>query len=91
MSQARGTERSPPDLTDVFGFREVAREESVIRFAAAGDANGSVIDIYEGNGLLRGHQGCGSVHHIAFRSADDAQQAQMAEKLIRMYGRHSTE
>src|ERR1700756_3197625 len=34
-------------LTDVFGFREVAREGSVMRFAAAGDAKGSVVDIYE--------------------------------------------
>jgi glyoxalase family protein len=78
-------------LTDVFGFREVAREGSVIRFAAAGDAKGSVVDIYEAAGVLRGHQGRGSVHHIAFRAADDVQQAQMTEKLIRTHGRHPTE
>jgi glyoxalase family protein len=78
-------------LTDVFGFREVAREGAVIRFAAAGDVKGSVVDIYEAKGILRGHQGRGSVHHIAFRVADDAQQAQMAEKLIRTHGRHPTE
>ena len=78
-------------LTDVFGFREVAREGSVIRFAAAGDVKGSVVDIYEAAGALRGHQGRGSVHHIAFRAADDVQQAQMTEKLIRTHGRHPTE
>jgi len=78
-------------LTDVFGFREVAREGSVIRFLAPGDANGSVVDIYEAKGFLRGHQGCGSVHHIAFRAADDAQQAQMAEKLIHTHGQRPTE
>jgi glyoxalase family protein len=78
-------------LTDVFGFREVAREGSVMRFAAAGDAKGSVIDIYEAAGVPRGHQGRGSVHHIAFRARDDAQQAQMTEKLIRTHGRHPTE
>jgi len=78
-------------LTDVFGFREVAREGSVIRFAAAGDAKGSVVDIYEAAGVLRGHQGRGSVHHIAFRAADDVEQAQMTEKLIRTHGRHPTE
>ena len=70
-------------LTDVFGFREVAREGSMIRFAAAGDAKGSVVDIHEAAGVPRRHQGRGSVHHIAFRAADDAQQAQMSEKLIR--------
>jgi glyoxalase family protein len=78
-------------LTDVFGFREVAREGSVIRFAAAGDVKGSVVDVYEAAGVLRGRQGRGSVHHIAFRAADDVQQAQMTEKLIRTHGRHPTE
>jgi glyoxalase family protein len=78
-------------LTDVFGFREVAREGSVIRYAAAGNANGRAVNIYEAKGFLRGHQGRGSVHHIAFRAADDEQQAQMAEKLMRKYGQRPTE
>ena len=56
-------------LTDVFGFREVAREGSMIRFTAAGDAKGSVVDIHEAAGVPRHHQGLGSVHHIAFRVA----------------------
>jgi len=56
--------------TDVLGFREIAREESVIRFAAAGDVKGNVVDIYEAPGVLRGQQGRGSVHHIAFRAAN---------------------
>jgi glyoxalase family protein len=84
-------EKTAAILTDVFGFREVAREGSVIRLAAAGDANGSVVDVYEATGFLRGHQGRGSVHHIAFRATDDAQQAQMAEKLIRAHGQRPTE
>src|SRR5260221_8504892 len=78
-------------LTDVFGFREVAREGSTIRFTAAGDAKGSVVDINEAAGVPRHHPGRGSVHHIAFRAADDAQQAQITEKLIRTHGRHPTE
>jgi glyoxalase family protein len=61
-------------LTDVFGFRETDRDGSMIRFAAAGDAKGSVVDIREAAGAPRHHQGRGSVHHIAFRAADDAQQ-----------------
>ena len=63
-------------LTDVFGFREVAREGSVIRFAAAGDAERQRGRHLRGKGIsCDGHQGRGSVHHIAFRAADDAQQA----------------
>jgi glyoxalase family protein len=86
-----GAQKTAAILTDVFGFREVGREASVIRFAAAGDVKGSVVDICEAPGVLRGLQGRGSVHHIAFRAADDVQQAQMTEKLIRSHGRHPTE
>jgi glyoxalase family protein len=78
-------------LTDVFGFREVAREGSTIRFTAAGDVKGSVVDIHEAAGVPRHHQGRGSVHHIAFRAADDAQLAQMTEKLIGDHARHPTD
>jgi glyoxalase family protein len=40
---------------------------------------------------MRGHQGRGSVHHIAFRAADDTQQAVMAEKLKSAHEMHPTE
>ena len=78
-------------LTDVFGLSEVAREGSLIRFASVGDARGGVIDLHEAAGFPRHHQGRGSVHHIAFRAADDAQQAEMSQKLIRDHDRHPTE
>jgi glyoxalase family protein len=35
--------------------------------------------------------GRGSVHHIAFRAADDAQQAEMARKVTDEHGVHTTE
>jgi glyoxalase family protein len=78
-------------LTDVFGFKEAGREGSVIRFTVDGDAQGSVVDIYEAKGFLRGRQGAGSVHHIAFRAIDDAAQAAMAQRLIDRHGLHPTE
>ena len=78
-------------LTDVLGFREVGREGALIRFAASGGANGCLIDIHKKKVVTRGHQGRGSVHHIAFRAADDAQQAMMADKLISGHQRHPTE
>jgi glyoxalase family protein len=78
-------------LTDVFGLKEVAREGSVIRFASAGDARGGIVDLQEAAGFPRHHRGRGSVHHIAFRAADDAQLADISEKLIRDHGRRPTE
>jgi len=78
-------------LTDVFGFAEIAREGSTIRFRAPGDAAGAIVDIYEAKGFLPGRQGSGSVHHIAFRAADDAAQSEMARKLVQDHGMHLTE
>lgn len=78
-------------LSDVFGLEQTAREGSVIRFKAPGDVEGSVVDIYEAKGFLRGHQGGGSVHHIAFRAADDAEQGRMAQRLVSNHGLHPTE
>ena len=54
-------------LTDVLGFKETAREGSIIRLSA-GNPAGGIVDIYEAKGFLRGRQGSGSVHHIAFRA-----------------------
>ena len=59
----------------MFDCREVAREGSVTRFVAAGELKGSVVDIHEDAAAQRRQQGRGSVHHVAFRVADDAQQA----------------
>jgi glyoxalase family protein len=78
-------------LTDVFGFKEVAREGSVIRYRASEPEVGNIVDIYEAKGFLPGRQGRGSVHHIAFRAADDAEQAEMARKLVTQHRLHPTE
>ena len=78
-------------LTDVLGFQRAEREGSVIRFRAPGASQGGIVDIYEAKGFLRGQLGRGSVHHIAFRAADDAAQAAMAAKLIGGQGLHPTE
>lgn len=86
-----GAAKTAAVLTDVLGFKETGREGSVIRFKAPGATEGSVVDIYEAKGFLRGHQGGGSVHHIAFRAADDAEQGKMAQKLVSNHGLHPTE
>jgi len=78
-------------LTDVLGLKEAGREGANIRYHAAGSAPGAVIDIHEAKGLGRGRQGRGSIHHIAFRAADDAEQAAMAKKLVAQHGMHPTD
>jgi glyoxalase family protein len=78
-------------LTDVLGLTEFGREGSLIRFKAGDTAIGGVVDIHEGGGFLPGRPGGGSVHHIAFRAADDAEQAEMARKLVENHGIRPTE
>lgn len=77
-------------LTDVFGFHGAGREGAVTRYVAGEGASRSVVDLHEAGNFMGGHQGRGSVHHIAFRAADDAAQAELARKLIDEHGLRPT-
>jgi glyoxalase family protein len=78
-------------LTDVIGFSEAGRDGSLIRYKAGDTKIGGVVDIHVAGGFLPGRMGGGSVHHIAFRAADDAAQAQMVKRLAENHGIHTTE
>ncbi|TNC61095.1 ring-cleaving dioxygenase [Rubellimicrobium roseum] len=78
-------------LTDVFGFQEVGREGTTVRFKAEGTEVGGTVDIREAGEFLRARQGGGSVHHIAFRAADDEAAFAMQRKLVENHGLHTTE
>jgi glyoxalase family protein len=83
-------EKTSAILTDVFGFKETAREGSIIRLSAD-SVEGGIVDIYEAGGFLPGRQGRGSVHHVAFRAVDDIDQQVMANKLVKTHGQQPTE
>ncbi|MFC7735687.1 ring-cleaving dioxygenase [Roseomonas sp. GCM10028921] len=85
------TERTGAILSDVFGFREVAREGNTTRLAAEGTAIGGIVDLQAVGGFLPARLGRGSVHHLAFRAADDADQAEMVRKLAENHGLHTTD
>ncbi|MBV8870640.1 MAG: ring-cleaving dioxygenase [Acetobacteraceae bacterium] len=78
-------------LTDVFGFSEVGREGSTVRFRANETGIGGIVDIRVAGDFLRGRQGGGSVHHIAFRAADDDTAFAMRSKLAENHGIATTE
>jgi glyoxalase family protein len=78
-------------LSDVFGFAEIGREDTTIRYAAAGAGPGKVIDLRVAGGFLPARQGAGSVHHVAFRAADDAAQEEMVRRLSENHGLRATE
>ena len=77
-------------LTDVLGFRESGREGSSTRYSGSADA-GAFVTLRAVGDFLRGWQGAGSVHHVAFRAPDDAAQAAMAAKLTGVHGLGVTE
>jgi glyoxalase family protein len=78
-------------LTEVLGFKETGREGSLIRYEAAGAGPGHVVVLRGAGGFLAGRMGRGSVHHVAFRAKDDAEQAAMAETLQSALGITTTE
>ena len=78
-------------LNDVFGLAETAREGTVVRFATPDTALGGIVDIEVTDSFVPGRMGGGSVHHIAFRAADDAEQARMVERLAQHHGIQTTE
>lgn len=82
--------RTAAILSDVLGFKAAGQDGSLARFHAS-EAIGGVVDIREAKGFLAGRQGRGSVHHIAFRAADDASQAAMAAKLVSDHGMQPTQ
>ena len=83
-------ERTGAILTDVFGFSETARDGSLVRYET--DAlMGSTVDIRSAGGFLPGRMGGGSVHHVAFRAKDDAEEAEMVRKLAETHGLQTTE
>lgn len=62
-------------LTRGFGYTLAGEENGRIRLrATAAKAPGATIDLAAQPGLAPGTMGAGTIHHIAFRAADDAEQ-----------------
>jgi glyoxalase family protein len=78
-------------LTDVFGFVGSGSEGATQRFHAPDVDVGGIIDLRTAGDFLPARQGAGSVHHIAFRAADDAEQAAMVRKLADNHRLRTTE
>jgi glyoxalase family protein len=69
-------------ILEEMGFRKSEQEKSRTRFAADGDAPGRYIDLLVQPHLVYGRLGAGTIHHIAFRTPDDAAQVEWREDLI---------
>jgi glyoxalase family protein len=77
-------------LRHALGFELAGEEGGWRRYAVAGGGSGRFVDVRPSPDGVRATQGVGSVHHVAFRVADEAAQLR-AQELVRAAGGRTTE
>ena len=76
-------------LAGTLGFRLAGQEGNRFRYAAGTGEAGAMIDVLSEPKQSRGSVLVGTVHHIAFRTRDDAQQLEWLEELAKQ-GHHTS-
>lgn len=80
-----GYERTARLLTETFGYRLVDESGNRFRFVSSHEsALGRIIDLLCQPDTAMGRVAAGSVHHIAFRAKDQAEQLQWRERLVNL-------
>jgi len=86
----RGGARTAEVLTTGFGYADGGTDGERQRFL--GDADiGAQIDIVIDKDQPRGQQGAGTLHHVAFRAKDDAEELAFANRIRQTLGLNTTE
>ncbi len=68
-------------LDGVLGFRAAGEQRDRFRFEAGAGGPGTRVDVVAKPDAPRGHVAAGTVHHVAWRTPDDAQQKAWHEEL----------
>ncbi len=76
-------ERTESVLVDTLGFRLVGQEEDRFRYEAGKGAAGTIVDIVSRPNAQRGFMSVGTVHHVAFRAADDEHQKDLRAEILK--------
>ncbi|WP_118134591.1 VOC family protein [Oceanicella sp. SM1341] len=74
--------RATGELLEFMGYRRLATEGDVTRYAIEGGNGANTVDLEVLPGADRALQGAGSVHHIAFSVPDRAAQAEVRRSLM---------
>jgi len=69
-------------LTETLGFQQIAEEGSRRRFSLGARSTSAQVDLVQRPDDPVGHIAAGTVHHIAFRAANDEEQLAWREKLV---------
>jgi glyoxalase family protein len=78
--EVRNPEKTEKLLTEILGFEFVAEENNRRRFRGSGSNASAEIDLVSSEAGF-GQIAAGTVHHIAFRAADDDEQLKVREQL----------
>jgi glyoxalase family protein len=70
-------------VTETFGYEAAGEEAGRQRFRARGGAPAGIVDLLCQPDRMRGRMGAGTVHHIAFRVRDEAEQLTWREAILR--------
>ncbi len=79
--EVRNPEKTQKLLTEILGFEFVAEENNRRRFRGSGSNASAEIDLVSSEAGF-GQIAAGTVHHIAFRAADDDEQLKVREQLV---------
>lgn len=79
--EVRSPEKTEKLLTENLGFEFVAEENNRRRFRGSGSNASSEIDLVSSEASF-GQIAAGTVHHIAFRAANDDEQLKVREQLV---------
>jgi catechol 2,3-dioxygenase-like lactoylglutathione lyase family enzyme len=77
-------------LASTMGFRAVGREQNRFRYEVAEGGVTKTVDLISAPGPVAGRIAVGSVHHIAWRTRDDASQLEWLTELSRL-GHHTSD
>ena len=78
-----GYERTASLLTDVLGFKQIAKQGNRFRYAIADGAPGTMVDLVCAPEGRPGRVAVGTVHHVAWRTATNAEQGQWRDTLAK--------
>jgi glyoxalase family protein len=69
-------------LTDIFGYKMVEQHVNRFRFVTDAVETAAIVDLVEAPGERAGHVAGGSVHHVAFRVANDDILMEFRKKIV---------
>ena len=76
-----GYERTASLLTDTLGFKQIAKQGNRFRYAVADGAPSTMVDLVCAPEGRPGRVAVGTIHHVAWRTATNAEQAQWRDTL----------